>query len=125
MTDEIGVLRTELSKANRKIAELTNELQEWVVLGSQHRADLNDKAGRWVVRYVLVVEYDFCKRKWRYFAHQMHLHPTKVKDGTALTFKAAKGEAESILKGWCESRSTPPDLKKLTPWRPLPRKLAI
>jgi hypothetical protein len=125
MTDELGFLKAELTKANRKIADLTNDLQEWVILGSQHRADLNDKAGRWLVRYVLVVEYDFCTRKWRYFAHQMHLHPAKVKDGSALTFKAAKAEAESILKGWCESRSAPPDLKKLTAWRPLPRNFAI
>jgi hypothetical protein len=121
MTNAIDVLKAELSKASHKI----DKLMKWEILGSQHRAELNDKAGRWVVLYVLVVEYDFCKRKWRFFAHQMQLHPPNVKDGAAFSFEDAKAKAESILKGWCTARTTPPDLKKLTPWRPLPRDFRI
>jgi len=121
MTNTIDVLKAELSKATSKISKLI----KWEILGSEHRADLNDKAGRWTVRYVLVVEYGFCKRKWRFFAHQMHLHPAKVKEGTAFGFEDAKAKAESILTDWCTARTTPPDLKRLTPWRPLPRDFPI
>jgi hypothetical protein len=59
MADAIDVLKAELTQANQKILRL----MKWELLGSQHRADLNDKVGRWVVRYVLVVEYNFCKRR--------------------------------------------------------------
>jgi hypothetical protein len=51
----------------------------------------------------------------------MHLKPIKVRHGAALTLEDAKARAESTLKDWCAKRITPPDLKKLTPWRALTR----
>ncbi|MGA7220245.1 MAG: hypothetical protein WBX38_18150 [Candidatus Sulfotelmatobacter sp.] len=119
--DEASDLKSELSTARRTIAKLKSDLCEWEIIGSQHKAQLNERAGRWFPRYVLVVEYDFCKRHWRYFAHQMHLSRPIVKEGTALTFENAKAEAEDILKRWCAERKSVPDVSRLSEWRALSR----
>jgi hypothetical protein len=86
MTNAIDVLKAELSKASHKI----DKLMKWEILGSQHRAELNDKAGRWVVLYVLVVEYDFCKRKWRFFALRCNCIPQTLRTVLLLALKTRK-----------------------------------
>ena len=116
-------LEAELASAKRRIAELERKLANVQQKQGQHRAQLVGSVHGRDYLYSLVVEYDWCKRKWGYWAHQMHRRPPIVRSGFAKSYEEAKSMVQEVTRQWCEERKWKPDFTKLGDWKCFPREL--